>query len=174
MNNIMLDLETLGNRETAAILSIGAVRFDWGQNKTGSEFYTLVDVEDCTRYGLTMDVSTIKWWMLQSDAARAIFNNRAPLLREALAEFTRFVNEIPGSVIWGNGATFDNMIIRNAYRQSAMVIPWSYRDDLCYRTLRRICPIKYNEPKVPHNALEDARAQALTAIAIMRKLEGLG
>ncbi len=72
-NNIMLDLETMGNTPTSAIIAIGAVRFD---KKIKGKFYGVIDLESCLEDGLTVDASTIMWWMQQSDAARKAFEQR--------------------------------------------------------------------------------------------------
>lgn len=68
--NIMLDLETLGNRSGAVIVAIGAVEFHGGE--IIKEFYQRVDAESCVALGLKMDVSTVMWWLgqMRRQAAR--------------------------------------------------------------------------------------------------------
>jgi DNA polymerase III epsilon subunit-like protein len=41
--DVMLDIETLGNRPYSIILSIGAVEFDPRTGNMGNEFYVLID-----------------------------------------------------------------------------------------------------------------------------------
>ena len=66
----MIDLETLGTDPTAPIVAIGAVFFDPKTGELGVEFSATIDFESaCERR--TPDASTIKWWLKQSDDARA-------------------------------------------------------------------------------------------------------
>ncbi len=173
MKNIMVDLETLGNNSRSVILSIGAVEFD--ETGLGSTFYMAVDPESCVRAGLTMDVSTVMWWMKQSEEARAAFNRSKENLAYALNAFSTFVTNCAGSdaKVWGNGATFDNVILDSAYRAVGSTKPWQFWNDRCYRTLKNLYPhIPYVKPNVAHNALEDAIAQAKHASQILREMKG--
>lgn len=165
-NNVMVDLETLGKKPGCVISTIGAVRF----SATGihHEFYTSIDAQSCVDVGLTMDVSTVLWWMKQSDDARKELTDprRLPMpLVEALTAFTEWVGSNP--VIWGNGATFDNTILAAAYDACGMHAPWEFWNDACYRTARRMFPgIDRPRPGIAHHALYDARAQAEHLIEI--------
>jgi hypothetical protein len=181
-NHIMLDLETLDSGPTAAIVSIGAVRMDFENLALLDDFYRMVDARSCEEYGLKIGADTVLWWLAQSEQAwlALTYPNRLSL-PEALGGFSNWAGVSP--VIWGNGATFDNVILRNAYRaaraRGALVAyPASYRDDLCYRTMRRMFPLKAGAPDgnvgVRHNALDDARAQAVTLLAILKGLRNGG
>jgi len=72
MNNIMLDLETMGNGNNAAIIAIGAVKFD--QDIT-DRFYKTIDLDSSVDVGLEIDPSTVLWWMKQGDDARGQFQH---------------------------------------------------------------------------------------------------
>ncbi len=173
MKNIMVDLETLGNNSQSVILSIGAVEFD--ETGLGSTFYMAVDPESCVRAGLMMDVSTVMWWMKQSDEARAAFDRSKENLAYALTSFSQFVTNCAGddAEVWGNGATFDNVILDSAYRATGQTKPWKFWNDRCYRTLKNLYPqVPYVKPNVAHNALEDAIAQARHASQILREMRG--
>jgi len=54
---IMLDIETLGLEAGAAILSIGAVKFD--TDGLGAEFSGEIDLESCQDAGLAIDAETL-------------------------------------------------------------------------------------------------------------------
>ena len=73
--DIMIDLETLATSPDAAILTIGAVRFDpFGRELTDPEmdsFYVRVDLDSCDEIGLVTNDDTIAWWANQSDEAKA-------------------------------------------------------------------------------------------------------
>lgn len=177
MDQIMLDLETLDSRETAVILSIGAVRFDLTSGELGEEFYLVIDPENCQKYGLTVSSSTVAWWMSQDKEAQKVFTDVSVSLPMALKEFTFYVNEVAESMVWGNGSTFDNMIMRNAYRACDLLLPWPFRNDLCFRTMKTVFRSLYEESKeegeVRHNSLDDAKRQAKSLIHIMKGLKRL-
>lgn len=173
--NIMVDLETMGTQHNAAIVSIGAVVFDKDKG-LGEEFYTAVALQSCARYGLTVTPNTIMWWLKQGQEARdAITADTAVDIKAALEAFTEFARRQgeEGAVIWGNGATFDNVILRSAYEQTQLPAPWKFWNDRCYRTLKGLYP----EVKLPdrggvhHNALDDAKYQAECAIKILRSIK---
>lgn len=176
MNRIMLDLETLGTAPGSVILSIGAVRFD----ETGilDEFYVNINPESCITARLSMDVSTVMWWMGQSDEARkGLFAGEALGLPEALNEFgkwaLRYGTPEAGRVdeLWGNGSDFDNVLLAQAYAAAGMPLPWSHRANKCYRTVRGLCPgVMFDKPVIAHNALEDAKAQAAHLLKVLYQL----
>lgn len=160
MSFVMVDLETLDVKETAVILSIGAVRFD--EANILDTMYTDVNINDQLRLGRTIDGKTLQWWMEQSQEAREVFavNDRAPRLASALAKFAGFVGQ--ESTVWGNGATFDISILRSAYHSLQLAAPWPWYNERCFRTLKTLFPVEREaEPKVEHHALDDAMAQAL-------------
>lgn len=167
--HIMLDLETMDTAPTAAILSIGAVRFD-SRKGLGDEFYQVVDIESCQRRGMTVSGNTIEWWMKQSPEARRVFFQDKVDIEVALGEFTDYVKGVKDSCMWGNGSTFDNAIIRNAFTRCELPTPWSYKKDFCFRTVLKNFPGEREESRIWHNALEDAKAQARTLLRILRSI----
>ena len=166
--HIMIDLETLGTKPGSVILSIGACVV----GDTGNSFYRALDIVSCEAFGLTIDAATVKWWMSQDMAARQEFvNGEAVTLDKALKAFSKWVGK-QGNLrgIWGNGATFDNVLLRCAYEAAGLPPPWSYRQDRCFRTMREERPVPEDLvtlPGVRHHALDDALWQAkyLEAIA---------
>ncbi len=170
MNDVMVDLETLGNGPNSVIVAIGAVKFDLSSGKLGEEFYMVVDPESCVAHGLQMDVSTVLWWMGQSETARTVFSepNKFPL-PGVLHEFAAFISK--GDVkVWGNGASFDNVILANAYTKCEIDRPWKFWSDHCYRTVKALYPhVKLERIGTHHNALDDAKSQALHLIKIFNE-----
>lgn len=161
MSFVMIDLETLDTKESAVILAIGAVRFN--EREILNELYTEVNINDQLRLGRTVDGKTLQWWMEQSAEAREVFanNDAAPRLAAALAKLAGFVGS--DATVWGNGATFDIGILRSAYQSLQINTPWAWYNERCFRTLKTLFPQieREAEPRVEHNALDDARAQAL-------------
>lgn len=182
--HVMLDLETMGQGPTAAIVSIGAVQFGLTENGAewlGPSFYRAVKLASAMASGGTVDASTVLWWLRQSDAARdALQDPAAVTLDEALSEFRYWCNGLSSSAapprvcMWGNGAAFDNVILRGAFERHGIVPPWSHWDDRCFRTMKRehahIGPPQ--RQGVHHNALDDAMHQARHLCAIWRARSG--
>lgn len=122
MNHLMIDLETMGNKPNAPIVSIGAVFFEPSTGKLGEEFYRVVSLKSAVDGGAVPDPETIIWWMQQSEEARmAICDKDAAMnLVTALSDLNCFIrdNAEPEKVqVWGNGATFDNVILRASYER---------------------------------------------------------
>jgi hypothetical protein len=181
MNNIMLDLETMGTSSNAAIIAIGACFFDPKTAVVGAEFYQTIDLEDAALYGV-MDPSTVLWWMQQTSEAKEVFNPKeSSPLKEVLLEFNDWISQIEklkDRIVWGNGATFDNVILANSYRTAFGSVPWGHYGDRDVRTIvdlgRTI--LKFDPKRdmpfegVKHNALDDAIHQAKYVSAIYQGL----
>lgn len=160
--HVMVDIETLGKNNDAVILSIGACKFDPMGDSIIDSFYVAIDPATCVANGLKMSVSTVMWWMDdQRDEARSRMMGEERLdLATALYGFSSWfgAESLP---LWGNGATFDNVILRNAYAALGEEAPWMFWDDRCYRTFKNLAPgIKITRIGTYHNALDDAISQA--------------
>ncbi|HFO4682439.1 TPA: 3'-5' exoribonuclease [Escherichia coli] len=176
-HHLMIDLETMGKNPDAPIASIGAVFFDPQTGEQGPEFSKIIDMGTC---GGTVDISTIEWWLQRSGEARAaILADRIPL-DDALLQLREFIDENSGEFfvqVWGNGANFDNVILRRSYERQEIPCPWRYYNDRDVRTIvelgkaidfdaRTAIPFEGER----HNALDDARYQAKYVSAIWQKL----
>lgn len=173
MNDIMLDLETLGNSSNAAIVVIGAVKFDPTTGDLGEEFYELIHPQSCEAAGLVIDSPTVMWWLKQSDEARAAFADEDAMkpLADVLYRFAEFVGGHKAARVWGNGADFDCVILTNAYKAAGMERPWPYWGSRCYRTVAALRgSVKRNRFGTHHNALDDAKTQALHLIEVLGAL----
>lgn len=161
MNNVMLDLETMGTNNDAAIIAIGACEFN--ATAIGERFYCVVDLATSTG---KIDASTVYWWLQQSAEAReAILADPKLSERDALIKFAEFLPT--GTKLWGNGATFDNIVIRSAFKRHGLVTPWSFRNDKCYRTINSMFTAPRAERTgVHHHALDDAIFQARRMIEL--------
>lgn len=179
---IMVDLETFGTTPGSIITSIGAVWF--GGGKIHDEFYAKINPASCAKLGMTMNPDTILWWLGQSDDARKemIDCGKGQNLKDVLFNFSVWVSSnisdqtmmFPAREVqmWGNGATFDNILLRDAYERVGITRPWTYSGDLCYRTVKNLRPdIEIERTGTHHNALEDAKSQA---IHLMKIGEALG
>lgn len=99
----------------------------------------------------------------------------------ALSELNHFINRHADNTkylkVWGNGATFDNVILRGAYERAGQICPWAYWNDHDVRTIVTLGRSIGFDPKMDmpfdgerHNALADARHQAKYVSAIWQKL----
>ncbi|WKA76372.1 exonuclease [Escherichia coli] len=176
-HHLMIDLETMGKNPDAPIASIGAVFFDPQTGEQGPEFSKIIDMGTC---GGTVDISTIEWWLQRSGEARAaILADRIPL-DDALLQLREFIDENSGEFfvqVWGNGANFDNVILRRSYERQEIPCPWRYTNDRDVRTMVALgLVMDFDARNVTtfegerHNALHDARYQAKYVSAIWQKL----
>ncbi|WP_407982148.1 3'-5' exoribonuclease domain-containing protein, partial [Escherichia coli] len=176
-DHLMIDLETMGKNPDAPIISIGAIFFDPQTGDVGPEFSKTIDLETA---GGVIDRDTIKWWLKQSrEAQSAIMTDEIPL-DDALLQLREFIDENSGEFfvqVWGNGANFDNTILRRSYERQGITCPWRYYNDRDVRTIvelgkaidfdaRTAIPFEGER----HNALDDARYQAKYVSAIWQKL----
>ena len=178
--HLMIDLETMGTNTNAPIVVIGAVFFDPQTGEIGPVFYIVINLTDAMNTGAVPDGGTIKWWLKQSSEARAAILTDQVKLKDALSRFREFINECSDEKfvqVWGNGATFDNAILRTSYERLDIPCPWRYHNDRDVRTIvelgktidfdaRTVIPFE----GVRHNALDDARHQAKYVSAIWQKL----
>jgi len=163
--HLMIDLETMDTASTAAIISIGAVEFDIETGETGKKFYVNVELQSCLDMGMTVSGDTIMWWMKQCDEARDTLQEKDPIMiQAALMELNMFMSERGKSYqIWSRPASFDLVILANAYRILDYVIPWNFRNERCVRTLQSMRPeinIDVLRTGTHHNAIDDAIHQA--------------
>ncbi|KDT34465.1 enterobacterial exodeoxyribonuclease VIII family protein, partial [Escherichia coli 2-052-05_S4_C1] len=123
-HHLMIDLETMGKNPDAPIISIGAIFFDPQTGDMGPEFSKTIDLETA---GGVIDRDTIKWWLKQSrEAQSAIMTDEIPL-DDALLQLREFIDENSGEFfvqVWGNGANFDNTILRRSYERQGIPCPW--------------------------------------------------
>lgn len=170
--HIMIDLETMGTRPNAPIIAIGAVMFDG--NAILDEFYVNIDLESAVDDGhAVVDPKTVLWWMEQGGEARSALRENKKKVLTALYEFRDWLKPVDPDGVWGNGASFDNIILSETYRRLNLTPPWEFWKDRCYRTMKGMYPqIKMDRTGVHHNALDDAKSQALHLIKIWR--DGMG
>ena len=179
----MLDIETYGNNSNSVIVQIGAVAFD-EDGKTIDTFKMNVDPSSSIKYGMKMDISTIEWWMNQSDDARkSILNGDRFDLAVALESFSTFIKKSyvnfhesefdpKGVRIWCH-ASFDEPIMSQAYHLCNIPQPWHYRSARDLRTLIDLAgvdPHSYSKKGVHHDALDDCMAQIEYTVDALRKV----
>lgn len=176
----MLDLECLSTRPHAAIVIIGAIKFNrgekWSENINKEElqkhdcFYRRIKIKSCIDKGLHIDPQTEQWWNNQDEKIRyeALENptNRVGL-KTALEDFKKWFNNnntnFQNIKIWGNGSSFDCTILGEAYKRCNMEIPWKFWNIRDLRTIYDLGSIRsYELPQEGlHNALYDCLRQII-------------
>ncbi|EKP3209225.1 3'-5' exoribonuclease, partial [Escherichia coli] len=128
-HHLMIDLETMGKNPDAPINALAGKFFDPATGEMGPEFSKTIDLETA---GGVIDRDTIKWWLKQSrEAQSAILTDEIPL-DDALLQLREFIDENSGEFfvqVWGNGANFDNVILRRSYERQGIPCPWRYTND---------------------------------------------
>ena len=161
----------MGSTPGSAVVGIGACFFDTNTSAIGDSFYAAINLATAVRAGLTMDASTVMWWMGQTDAARNAIRFSTYDIGVALDKFTEFVERNCSTKdvrVWARGPSFDCSILTAAYRATDRTPPWNYWNERCHRTLTARNP-SVAEPERAgelHNAKDDAIHQALWLIKI--------
>ncbi len=181
LHHVMLDLETWGTSPYSTIISIGACEFDPYVSEPAEiikdRFEVAIAPVDA---GLRVNADTLMWWMdPEREAARAAWLGMPKVsVVEALDGFSDWLRTLTGSSettdlrIWGNGAGFDNALLRQAYEINSREVPWAFRHDRCFRTLRTLLTIEEGHYLgTQHTALADAENQAIRANQIVRYLQ---
>lgn len=174
--HFMVDLETLGNSPNAPVFDIGVVHFDPQAREILG--HTEIAVRITESDGI--DPSTVAWWMQQSEPARLAAASKIETGQRpeaAYAELSRFIHDRCPSRrevrVWGNGATFDNVILDARYRKLGITPAWTYSGHRCFRTLVNLLPSKVEGVErvgVYHSGLDDAMYQTNVLLAAMDRL----
>ena len=187
--HFMIDLETLSHHHDARIITIGVVAFDPLAEKplappdAETTFYRCVDWVNNTGH---ISPETVAWWMKQSDEARYAAlggvstitpisipewqssNHLFPLgsVLQSLSLWMSSKAEKEDRIVWGHGATFDPVVLVNAYRAADLenLLPWDFRNVRDTRTLFAMTPgfdiAKHMPKEGKHIAYMDAWRQA--------------
>ena len=174
MNHCMIDCETLGLTPGCAILSIGAIVFDPDDSSVlyddSATLRLKVDLLSSVMAGMTIEPATLDWWSNQSAEARVALDLGVPRsLRDALLDLHGFYTANSCMRVWANGPMADIAWLEEAYRRIGVAPPWSYNVVRDFRTVWELGGLEdRTEPGVAHDALDDARAQAIDVIRAIR------
>lgn len=178
-DDIMIDLETLGKMPGSTILSIGAVPFNF--EGLGERFHVIINRQSSADAGFVEDPDTVAWWSQQSweaqETLRQATHEGFPVL-VATGRFMEFLGrqgkgdgDTGRLRIWGNGAGFDQPILRSVYEHLDLDAPWNWWNDRCFRTLKGLAPyVPMEREGTLHNALDDAVTQARHAVKVLQAL----
>jgi hypothetical protein len=163
--DIMIDLETLATSTDAAILTIGAVKFDpFGRElkePAMDSFYVRVDLDSCDEIGLVTNDDTIAWWANQSKEAKdeAFSESNRIHIKDAFDQLYKFC--WGAKRVWSNGAAFDVVICETVFKRIGKAVPWNFWQVRDVRTAFDLGINPLRPPVTAHHALEDAWNQAV-------------
>lgn len=171
---VAIDLETLGTRPGDVVVTVGFVVLSMTGDVVHREAIG-IDVESSLAAGLKIEAATLRWWMVEAPevARRALFETPAIPLAEAALRIRELARIWCRSAncrgVYGWGSVFDNAMLHAALRAGGLAEPaWSFRLDLCGRTLCRQWGVKA-ESDDPHVADADALAQGRAVLAAINK-----
>jgi hypothetical protein len=179
VNDFSIDLETLGNKPYSIVVTIGVAAFDRRTGEIDEGTHLVINASDAASKGLRMTADTVLWWMQQSDAARAsLVPSGGWSIDSGLSLFEKYLQQhsfSKSSKVWGNGSGFDVNLLEDVYELSGRACPWQFWQARDLRTVVDLAEINKKEfPRegTHHNALDDAKYQALLAIEGIRRLKG--
>ncbi len=174
LSDIMIDLETLSTSTNAAILTIGAVKFDPFGNELDmpscEKFYVKVDLDSCDELNLEVSDDTLAWWSQQSKEAQeeAFSAGNRIHIRDAFNQLYKFC--WGAKRVWSHGAAFDTVICENVFRKLSKAVPWNFWEVRDTRTLFDLGLDPQRPPVLKHHALEDAWNQVVGVQNVFQRL----
>ena len=189
--NLIIDLETLGTREGAVVVSLGATLFDFENGKNDFDryidegFHVKFDIADQIRnHKRKVEDGTLAWWKEQSESARKILkpSDEDASMRDGLEMFNAWLRsskyDFKKSYVWSRGTYFDFPKVESMYDQLGLECgfnTWKIRDVRTFiDVLVGVDNGKY-EPQngapsgfIAHDALHDAAMDAYRMVEIFR------
>lgn len=176
---IMFDLETLDTEPTAAVLSVGAVKFD-RSGKILDRFYRALHYDRQVRvHGRSVSQATIAWWMEQNTVAREeAFSPVRHHVVDTIQEFNFWCIQDGArpTCFWANDPDFDCTIWGGLCKDFSMGVPWSYKNKGALRTIVRESSLSYEGIEftpvmgVPHMPVTDCEIQVQVLMAAREKI----
>jgi hypothetical protein len=165
----MIDLETFGVGERAAVIQLGICAFDphaqtGGELPEGASPEWNVSLVSSVFLGGEIDPDTVDWWMKRPKLTQEAVEGSAWSMRHVLESTATFLKRYNIEKVWCHGATFDAPILQGYYRRAGMKCPWDYwavRDTRTFfETVNAVCGWERPKRDTAHTARADAIAQA--------------
>ena len=159
----MIDLETLGTGSNSVVVSAGLIAFNISTGEILAELDIGLNLNQQIKTGGVIDGDTLEFHFAQApDSIQKMAQRKVLDVKEGLELISNFIKANNITTLWGNGATFDNVILRNLYARHLKVFPlglWTDRDlrtavDI-YNIDTRTVPFE----GIKHYCLDDARHQ---------------
>ena len=163
-SKLMIDIETLGLRQTSIITQIGWCLFT---PKVVLESGLIsMPIGEQIMLGRTVDEDTLRFWAKQKNSPFTSVTG-IDSLEMCFSALSYQVSR--AAEVWANGVVFDIGTLEHWAGQIGHVPPWKYSAIRDYRTYYRGVPnyIPYLTEEVTHNGEEDAVQQAEHLIALL-------
>jgi hypothetical protein len=181
---IMIDTESLGLSSKCVVTQLALLAYDLDDPE---EYLALEEqflpITPQTILGREINGDTVLWWMKQSDAARAMFEqnsgNDYPELYAKTAHFFDHIKTLTEDrsevEIWARGTDHDISILKSLAEDLNLTLPWKYDTVRDLRTLMSAAGVGKREiaPRVgyiEHHALSDCKHQLDCYIEAQRRL----
>jgi exodeoxyribonuclease VIII len=173
--HLVLDLETLGLKEDAVILTVG-----WAIVKKAEiiqQNEVKLNLAQQIEHGRSITPDTLKWWLAGDKAEACKAMDALPEYRAGVA-MDVLRNSVIGSgvtwekvIVWGNSPNFDCDILGHMFETVVKCEkPWKFYNERDMRTLRALHPHERSRPRIPHDAMWDAVAEAEDLCNYLRTL----
>lgn len=186
VTHFAFDLETLGKKENAVILSIGVVPFTFESGATFAELldaglYLKLAVEPQIAKGRKVEKDTVQFWKEQGAAASEVLEpsdeDVDPLQACRIIEgFLKEVGVDPEKTwFWSRGNAFDFGKIEDLYNSYGLPLPFlgfmqrdirTMVDCFCGTSRGKVKAIRPQDGFIYHNALHDAASDVAKMIEI--------
>ena len=159
----MIDLETLGTGSNSVVVSVGLVAFNISTGEILAELDKGLNLNQQIKTGGVIDGDTLEFHFAQApDSIQKMAQRKVLDVKEGLELISNFIKANNLTRLWGNGATFDNVILRNLYARHLKVFPLGFWTDRDLRTAVDIYNIDTRTVPfegIKHYCLDDARHQ---------------
>ena len=156
--HIIIDIETLGRRNNAAITQVGIIPTDKNFNAL-DQYLIQIDPNVWNTCDRTFTGETLLWWMKQTNTPVSKFPTQIANSYKDLVEKINYIFRIyntEDSIIWTKGS-MDLFCLKDLYEYFNMDIPWKFWQPRDIRTAKEIIKDwKICKNTNLHNALEDA------------------
>lgn len=166
--NVMLDIETCGLGEDAALLSLTMIAFKLGEEEEVSSYDTTVDLTSCYMAGMHFDTDTQAWWMKQDPMARLVLTSadKRRSIQQAMKDAYDYLAALAEEyelVMWCRGTDFDFPKLEYGIRRFVgKTLPYRYWNKRDVRTYCHTFNVHSGDVPfvgVKHSSLDDCRHQ---------------
>jgi len=165
MIHYMIDIETLDVLDDSLILSVAAVRFT--QDEILDSLILYPDFAE--QKDRTISIDTVKWWLTHTEEFIQLMDKNRKSAKFIYHQLAYFLHEGDKPTVWAKSPSFDLNILKHFFHQHSPL--WKYSQEADVRTAY----LKLNQKSIPltestkpHDALEDALAQARNVMEFLK------
>lgn len=129
--HVMVDIETLAVENSAIVLSVGAVVFNFDTRTIEKRRHWKLNVNEQSNKGRTVKLETLQWWLGQGKEAQEEFFEERVDVKDFIKEFTLLCEGVSHG--WAKGIQFDFGILRHLFKQYDYEFPIHYGKQLDVR-----------------------------------------